>query len=324
MLIFNNNNNKKSMKKTVDFKNSVIVLAIGIFAVSCGGSENKQIQNEATTSEKKQTAESIMPDKSYIGTWHDAYNPPNDLTILEIGSMIKFELGIYRITTTIGTAKIENNKIVFVTDCHWSGTIEFNENSILLTVDKSDPNILQPGTTYNFTVKEVVPKEELKNTEQIIEQIRAEYAIIVANKGKYKTKVVMEEQHNIDGGGSTETYVTLYFDKDENIRIMVYTDNHYGDDGSAFTVKENYLKDDHIFFVYQREKKDHTPACPNGECYQTTITEKRVYYENDKCFKYLVKQVSGKYSEASALENLLKKTPNIEQDCESVELFHYE
>ena len=174
------------------------------------------------------------------------------------------------------------------------------------------------------TVKAVNQKEEVRNEEQLIEQIRAEYAAIVANKGKYIPKVCMEYEENLDGGGRIKRYVTMYYDKDENIRLIVYTENHYGDDGSAFTVNENYLKDKHLFFAYQREKTDHTPACPNGECYTTTITEKRVYYDNYKCFKYLFKQVSGKYSEASALEKLLKKKPNIEMDCESVELFDYE
>jgi uncharacterized protein (TIGR02145 family) len=106
---------------------------------------------DAPTTEKSET-KVMMPDKKYIGTWRDAYNPPNDLTILEIDSTIKFELGVHRITTTIGTAKIENNKIIFVTDCHWNGTIVFNENGILLTVDKSGPE-LASGTEFNFTVR---------------------------------------------------------------------------------------------------------------------------------------------------------------------------
>jgi len=123
------------MEKTI-----LILIILVLLAGGCGRTE------------KKQTAETTMPDKTYVGTWHTADNPPDEL-ILEIDSMIRFELGIYRIITTTGTAEIENNKIVFVTDCGLSGTLKFNENSILVTVDKSDFTYIQAGTTYNFTIK---------------------------------------------------------------------------------------------------------------------------------------------------------------------------
>jgi hypothetical protein len=52
----------------------------------------------------------------------------------------------------IGSAKIENNQIVFDTDADFSGTLEFDENSILLTVTQSDitPAV---GTTLHYTIK---------------------------------------------------------------------------------------------------------------------------------------------------------------------------
>jgi hypothetical protein len=95
-----------------------------------------------------------MPSQGYVGLGHTADNPPDDLTILEIDdSTIKFELGIYRIAVAEGMAKIESDKIVFVADVHFSGTLKFNGNSILVTVDKSEHPYIKARTTYNFTIK---------------------------------------------------------------------------------------------------------------------------------------------------------------------------
>ena len=103
--------------------------------------------------ESKTPKPNIMPDKSYIGTWQLAYTGNADqLVIDEIDSTIKFQLLIYRIANLIGTAKIENNKIVFVDDEGGSGTLKFNEGSILVTVEKSDNQYIQ-GQTYNFIIK---------------------------------------------------------------------------------------------------------------------------------------------------------------------------
>ncbi|MCL1966663.1 MAG: LprI family protein, partial [Fibromonadales bacterium] len=103
--------------------------------------------------ESKTPQPNAMPDKSYIGMWYDSDDPaPNELEIFEIDSTIKFELGIYRLGTVTGTAKFENNKIVFVNEYGDSGTLKFNEGSILITVEKSDNQYIQ-GQTYNFVIK---------------------------------------------------------------------------------------------------------------------------------------------------------------------------
>ena len=125
-----------------------ILLALALLVSSCKRAEKKQ------TIENTQNETITMPSQSYVGFWHTADNPPDDLTILEIGtSTIKFELGVFKIIGTNGTAKIENNKIAFVTDANFSGTMEFNENNILLTVDKSEFEYIKVGRTFNFTLK---------------------------------------------------------------------------------------------------------------------------------------------------------------------------
>jgi len=120
---------------------NIIYLLIAIMAI-------------ATVTAEASNAKATMPSQSYVGLWYDEYYPPNDLTILEIDeNIIRFELGVYRIIGTAGTAYIENDKIVFDTDAYFSGTMQFNDNSIFLTVDKSDFDYIRVGTTYDFTVK---------------------------------------------------------------------------------------------------------------------------------------------------------------------------
>jgi uncharacterized lipoprotein NlpE involved in copper resistance len=132
------------MKKTI-----FILIAFTFIVVGCNQAR-KQKQAEGNGQNETIT----MPDQSYVGLWNTADNPPDDLTIFEISNNeITFELGVFRIIGTDGTAKIEDNKIVFVTDADFSGTMEFDKNSILLTVVKSEFEYIQAGRTFDFTVK---------------------------------------------------------------------------------------------------------------------------------------------------------------------------
>jgi len=122
------------MKKVTLKAVAITILAIAF--VGCGRTGKKQTTETTIT----------MPGKSYIGLWNTADNPPDDLTILEISSdEIKFEVGLLRKYTATGTAKVENGKIVFLTDNYERGTMQFNENGILFTVDDD--------SEYNFTIK---------------------------------------------------------------------------------------------------------------------------------------------------------------------------
>jgi len=100
-----------------------------------------------------------MPSQSYVGLWQTGTYPPDELTILEIDNdSIKFGLGIHRTIGTSGTATLENDKYVFVTDTDavCSGTIQFNQNSISLTVEKSEHPYILAGTTWDFIVKSTI------------------------------------------------------------------------------------------------------------------------------------------------------------------------
>jgi hypothetical protein len=127
------------MKKTI-----LILTALAFIASSCNQATKKQTENETIT----------MPSQSYLGTWHTADNPPNELIIFEINdSIIEFELDTKTVLAE-GTAKIKNGKIVFDTYSYFSGTLKFSEDTILVMVNEAgDQSSIRVGTVYKFTVK---------------------------------------------------------------------------------------------------------------------------------------------------------------------------
>ena len=125
-----------------------IIFVLTVFVLIASGCVQPPKKQAMEKSQNK-----TMPSQKYVGTWYTDDNPPDELTIFEINNTIKFELSIFRIVSAAGTATIEDNKIVFSTDFDFSGTLIFNENSIFVTVDKSDFQYIPAGKTYNFTVK---------------------------------------------------------------------------------------------------------------------------------------------------------------------------
>jgi hypothetical protein len=94
-----------------------------------------------------------FPNQSYLGTWHA---PEGDLKILDISSgTIAFEMHIYRKIGITAIARIENSKIrFFCGDQQIKGTFEFEENSILATIDESTFPGIEIGTNYSFKREE--------------------------------------------------------------------------------------------------------------------------------------------------------------------------
>ena len=110
---------------------------------------------EDVSSNEKNT----MPDKSYIGTWHDDENAADILTIAEISNdTIEFELELYRLTAIVATAKNEGGKIKFsgiveADGSAISGTLEFDVSSISVIIDESEWDYISAGYTYDFNNK---------------------------------------------------------------------------------------------------------------------------------------------------------------------------
>jgi len=129
-------------------KKTVIILSVIALMSSCGQATKKQTEN-------------AMPSQSYVGLWRTADNPPNELIILGIDSIIRFEINILRRVNVEGTAKVEGDKITFVTGNGFGGTMKFHENGISFSVEESDFGYLKVGEKYDFTVK--VEKEQPKN-----------------------------------------------------------------------------------------------------------------------------------------------------------------
>jgi hypothetical protein len=126
------------MKKTI--------LTLSILALIASGC------NQAT---KKQNETATMPSHDYVGLWKNDTNPAeNHIIIQEINdSEIVFELTVFNRTCTSGMAKIEGDKITFSTGVDATGTMEFNENGITLTVATAPIGYLKVGEIYNFNVK---------------------------------------------------------------------------------------------------------------------------------------------------------------------------
>lgn len=107
--------------------------------------------------------------QKYMGSWDTGFSDEEDLTIWETNNTYKLLIGFFRITTIHAIAEIEsNNKLKFsATDGPTiNGTLEFNENSILVTIDESDFEYIEAGTTIDFTnqISQDNPSETTNST----------------------------------------------------------------------------------------------------------------------------------------------------------------
>ena len=119
------------------------ILAIAVVAVSVLGGCNKKAQPQAAA----------MPSQNFVGKWGDG----NDF--IKINSIsndaIDFEWSVpNRGIETTGTAKIEGNRIVFVTNGgDFSGTMAFDGNGISLTVEKTGWPKIDAGAKWVYANK---------------------------------------------------------------------------------------------------------------------------------------------------------------------------
>lgn len=119
------------------------------------------IINESTPSHSPNdmnvSAPSPTPLKSYqkyMGSWDTGFIDGENLTIWNTNNTYKLLIGFFRITTINATAEVESkNKLKFSTTDGpiINGTLEFNENSILVTIDSSDFEYIDAGTAIDFT-----------------------------------------------------------------------------------------------------------------------------------------------------------------------------
>jgi len=154
-----------------------------------------------------------------------------------------------------------------------------------------------------------------QNTDAIIRNIRSEYASIVTNKDKYEQVIIVVppiELFPYDGEGDDPDLsrkITFYI---ENVEIkLISVLNTWGHWIYREEIIEYYLKNSHVFFVYQQLKDIYLRDTEWDER-STDVIEERFYYHSNECLKHLTKRVSGKLFE---VEKLLQKTVNVEEDC---------
>lgn len=163
------------MKKGILILFLIIILTI-IF-VGCETKKTSQVENrsdvtkitETSNSEGNNTKKSLV---NYIGRWHingdvgvgeNEYDRELEITNIN-DSNVTFNLGFFRITTfDITNAKIENNIAKFTDDYNRiSGTLEFNDKGILVSIDKSNFEYVKPEKL-NFNSKDQSMKQVFKN-----------------------------------------------------------------------------------------------------------------------------------------------------------------
>ena len=94
----------------------------------------------------------------YIGTWYTSAIPPDDLTITSVSDgKIECQLGVYRLGLYYLTAMQEDGKFVFTDENNLiSGTMQFNRDSILLTIEESNSEYYQKGESWSFTIEDTI------------------------------------------------------------------------------------------------------------------------------------------------------------------------
>jgi hypothetical protein len=102
--------------------------------------------------------EILYPSQNYIGTWYTDEHKLDSLTILDISSgTITFEMGVFRLMGMEAVARVKDNQIEFIaiggSNTSLNGTLEFKENSIVVTFAESDFIYIEAGTTFTFRIK---------------------------------------------------------------------------------------------------------------------------------------------------------------------------
>jgi len=155
-----------------------------------------------------------------------------------------------------------------------------------------------------------------QNTDSIIQNIRSEYKTIVDNKNHYK-EMVVDVLYAYDGEGDgpdVSKKITYYVEGDEIKLISV--SNKYAVWDSESELIEYYLKDNKIFFIYQKYIKNIFAGPVDWDEKTSEAIERRCYFESYQPVKCLIKEVKGKRSE---VDTLLQKAGNKDEDCSQIQ-----
>jgi hypothetical protein len=116
---------------------------------ACGGWQARQnIQSQIAECEIV-----TMPTSDVVGMWIcEAYPYGSELLILKVADRIEFKLSVFRTYSISGIATIEYNQIVFNED-DYSGTLEFFDGNVLLTITHSNYPDMTVGDKHFFIEK---------------------------------------------------------------------------------------------------------------------------------------------------------------------------
>ncbi len=187
--------------------------------------------------------------QKYMGSWDTGFIDGEDLTIWETNNTYKLLIGFFRITTINATAEIDsNNKLKFSTTdgSTINGTLEFNENSILVTIDESDFEYIEAGTTVDFTnqISRDNPSETTNSTIKCDNQLcTADENVLFSFKVENSQKVLSICE------AKNKSYIVYRYGTMDNIELEYPEDRtpcsgfsyYYNDDDTPPSVPTKYL-----------------------------------------------------------------------------------
>lgn len=238
------------MKKSIK-----IILIMMTFMLVSSSACNKAPSNINESTPSPSPLDSYQ---KYMGSWNTGFIDEEDLTIWETNNTYKLLIGFFRITTINATAEIVgNNKLKFSTTDGPSinGTLEFNENSILVTIDESDFEYIEAGTTIDFTnqISQDNPSETTNSTIKCDNQLcTADENVLFSFKEENSQKVLSICE------AKNKSYIVYRYGTKDNIELEYPEDKascsgfsyYYNDDDTPPSVPTKYLSFENRGYSY--------------------------------------------------------------------------
>ena len=202
--------------------------------------------------------------ESYIGTWYDSQMPPDELTISSV-SNDKIECHLHALQLNAFddldlTATLTDGKFIF-TDKNGliTGTMQFNNDSILLTIEESNSEYYHQGESWSFTIKDTI--------------VRTIYS---SSEGDGSDKVVCKYEYSKSG-----SRVYLEIDAWEQTLVLPFTYKHIVEiKYASFTAT---VVGDKGFFVYSPDHGETTIKILSFTNGSDEITEQTITWDEAIC-----------------------------------------
>lgn len=218
--------------------------------------------------------------QKYMGSWDTGFIDEEDLTIWETNNTYKLLIGFFRITTINATAETEgNNKLKFSTTDGPSinGTLEFNENSILVTIDESDFEYIEAGTIIDFTnqISQDNPSETTNSTIKCDNQLcTADENVLFSFKAENSQKILSICE------AKNKSYIVYRYGTKDNIELEYPEDKtscsgfsyYYNDTPPNVPTKYLSFENRGYSYVISEYNSSESKSQPEADIYITDLS----------------------------------------------------